>query len=187
MAIVKRLTPKQKFIAKHGDTWQRILSAPLVAAMCNPYYHFHVPADLTSLVELVSKFYDKNWMTKVSWNEKIFLYAAGMVARRAGVPGLLPDEHMAMLARHMNAASTIHKVDKNEVPVYLGQRMALIWGIPEFLNRYKTAGSYTLPPATPPRKPKPDAYLFMTAAQRAAYDAAQAAKKKRVKLAKHRK
>jgi hypothetical protein len=123
--------------------------------MVNPKFSGHVPADLKSLTDLVSKFYDKNWMTKVTANEKIFLYAAGMVARRAGVPGFLPDDHMVQLARHMNALSTIDKIDKNEVPVTLQMRMSLIWDIPTFIDKYKGPGSYALPSAPVRVKPRP--------------------------------
>lgn len=168
MAIVKRLGPEGRLVARMGETWKQILAAPLVSGMVNPAYTGYVPADPASLAALVGKFHDKQWMTKVTWNEKVFLYAAGMVARRAGVPGFLSDEHMTMLARHMNAASTIDKIDKNEVSVGLHMRMSLIWDIPEFIEKYKGTGSYLLPTLTPPKP-------------------LDAPKKKRVKLAKHRK
>jgi hypothetical protein len=187
MAIVKRLGPEGRLLARMGDTWQRLLCAPLVRGMCNPHYRWHVPADPASLAELVGKFYGKNWMTKVTADEKIFLYAAGMVARRADVPGILPDHHMVQLARYMNAASTIDKIDKNEVPVTLNMRMALIWGIPEFLEKYTKPGSYKLPPYTPHPVPKGDAYMLMSYEQRRALDAANPPKPARKKLAKHRK
>lgn len=154
MAIIKRRSPEQKFTDRMGDTYKQILATPLVKPMVNPAYNWCLPSDPASLVQMLSKFYDKNWMTKATWNEKVFLYAAGMVARRAGVPGLLPDDHMTMLARHMNALTTLDKIDKNEVPVGLYMRMALIWDIPAFMDKYKGAGSYKLPSLTPPPAPK---------------------------------
>lgn len=150
MAIVKRLSPEEKLAKRTDGSWKPMLAVPIIKQLVRPEHFNHVDTSPESISKIIAGFYERDWITKVPWNEKIFFYIYGMVARRADVPGLLDEERMGMLARHMNAQTSIDKIDQNEVAVGLAFRMALIFDLPTLLQRYNKPGSFTLPDLSPP-------------------------------------
>lgn len=151
MPIVKRLTPEERLQQRTKGSLRRVLAYPLLAGLCNPKHMSSVDATPEGLAKLIASFGERDWITRIGWNEKIFAYIYGMVARRADVPGLLDEDRMTQLARHMNAQTTIDKIDEGN-GVGLGFRLALIFDMPELLRRYKGPGSLQLPDPQPVKK-----------------------------------
>lgn len=144
MAIVRRKSPEQQLSNRMGDHWRSILNYPMIAALCNPSHVSHVDVSPSSILSMVSSMYDRSWFSSVDWNSKIFLYASGLVARRAEVSGFLPEDKMKELSKHMNALTTIDKIEKGDV-CGLAFRMCFVFDIPAFRAKYPKNGSLHLP------------------------------------------
>lgn len=158
MAIKKRLTPEARFDSSIPH-WRSILSVPMIKSMTRGIYPIDTsPANLNQIIQ---SFGDARWITAVPMDHKIFMYACGLVARRAGVVGFLSEDKYTQLGRHLAALSTLDKIDKSD-GVNFAFRQCFLWDIPAFRERYPTDGSFQFP--APPRPPRP----------------------KRVRLAKHR-
>lgn len=180
MAIKKRLTPADRLQAKTEGTFNKMCLVPILKGLVNTSFISYVNPSPENIANVVSKFFDKSWMTSVPWTEKIFVYIYGMVARRANVPGLIDDDRMTQLARHMNAQTTIDKIDSGEANCGLAFRQVFIWDLPAFLERYKAPGSLTLPePYATPSKPRKRLKKHDIAASKPE-------RPKRTRLAKHR-
>lgn len=157
MPIVKRKTPEERVDSTLGPNWRAIVSSPLVKALCQPQYHNGIDVSPLSILEVVEKFNDARWITNVHLNYKVFAYVCGIVARRAGVEGLMDDDLVTAIGRHLYAGTTQDKVDKFE-NIDFAFRQCILWDVPAFLEQYKKPGSYVLPSLTPKRtriKPKP--------------------------------
>ncbi len=149
MPIAKRLTPAERLESRMGEAWQRILLVPFIRSMSRGIEH--VDTSPEGIAAMVAQFHDARWISKTSNNVKIFMYACGLVARRADVSGFLSEEQMTQLAKHMNALSTIDKIDAME-NVGFAFRQVFIWDLKAFRDNYRTPGSFKLPELPKPVK-----------------------------------
>lgn len=154
MPIVKRKTPEERVDITLGPNWRAIVAAPLVKAISQPQYHNGIDVSPLALLDTVERFNDARWITNVGLNQKVFAYVCGIVARRAGVEGLIDDDLVSAIGKHLYAMSTQDKIDKFE-GIDFAFRQCMLWDVPAFLDQYKKPGSYVLPELRPKVRVKP--------------------------------
>jgi len=154
MAIVKRLTPEERFEQRYGKTWKRIRNLPIVRALWNPDFVNPIDVSPVNFSKMLDSFTTARWISEVPFDTKIFFYVLELVAERAGVPGFLPEGFLAQLNRHLAALTTADKMNAGD-GVSLAFRQCYLWDIPRFKRDYPRPGTLHLPsPVKPLKKAK---------------------------------
>ena len=151
MAIKRRLSPEDRFESRMGPHWKLLLKVPMIVAMCRGVNALDASAE--NLTRIIETFNNVRWITAVPLDHKIFMYACGLVAKRADVSGFLTEEQHTQLGRHLAAQSTISKIDEMD-GVSFAFRQCFVWDIPVFRERYKAPGSFALPTPPAPSAPR---------------------------------
>lgn len=153
MPIVKRLSPEERVDSTLGPHWKAIVASPLVKSICQPNYFSGIDPSPLSVLAIVEAFNDARWITKEGLNEKVFMYACGIVAQRAGVEGMFPENLTTAIGRHLVTAAAEDKINKSD-GIDFGFRQCILWDIPAFLEAYRRPGSYVLPALAAPKRRK---------------------------------
>jgi hypothetical protein len=145
MPIAKRLTPEDRLKQSLDDNWRRVFSVPLIAGLVRerPTYWFDPsPAHIHAVV---AEFGAANWITAMDMNDKLFIYLLCTVLRRAyDGASLLDEQRYSALDRHINALTTLEKIDSMQGCAF-ALRQVFLWDLPNFREQYPKGRKLHLP------------------------------------------